>query len=107
MSFSGDNKLKEGYVYKYGSARRTNQKRCFNCCSKIFGMKKRWLRILPTGIEFRASNISKQVEEVINYCKDFKVKSGSKDTNFADGVKIITPQHNYILRAENLQKRDE
>ena len=107
MSFSSKNKLKEGYVYKYGGGRLNNQKRCFNCCTKIVGKKKRWARMMPNGIEFRASNTSSQLEEVINYCKDFKIKSGNKETGFKDGILITTSQHKFLFRTEKISKRDE
>jgi phospholipase D1/2 len=106
-SFASEEKLKEGYVYKYGSGRFSNQKRCFNFCNKLAGKKKRWLKLLSNGLEYRNTNTSEQIEEVIAFNMDFKIKYGYSDTGFKDGINISTSQHNFLFRAENIQKRDE
>lgn len=107
MSFSSTEKYKEGYVYKYGSGRLSNQKRCFNCCNKILGKKKRWLRITRDGLEYRLSNTSETVEEVIQFAKKFDILYGVKDAEFISGVKIASPQHRFIFIVNDIQKRDE
>lgn len=106
-SFEHQEKFKEGYVYKYGSGRRNNQKRCFNFCNKILGKKKMWLRVLADGIEYSMNNESKTVVEVINFCKEFKVEYGWNDTEYICGVNISTSQHKFLFITENLRLRDE
>ncbi|OMJ79033.1 hypothetical protein SteCoe_21016 [Stentor coeruleus] len=107
MSFSSTEKYKEGYVYKYGSGRLSNQKRCFNCCNKILGRKKRWLRITRDGLEYRLSNTSEVVEEVIQFAIKFDILYGVEDTEFISGIKIVSPQHRLTFIANDIQKRDE
>lgn len=106
-SFDYSEKNKEGYVYKYGSGRRTNQKRCFNFCNKIFGKKKMWLRVFKDGIEYSRTNESTAVVEVIHFCKEFKVEYGWNETEFICGVNISTSQHKFLFLTENLRVRDE
>ena len=106
-SFDSSTKLKEGYVFKYGSGRRNNQKRCFNFCNKIFGKKKMWLRVLPDGIEYSQTNNSNSIVEAINFCKEFKVEYGWNETEFICGVNISTSQHKFLFITQNLFIRDE
>jgi phospholipase D1/2 len=106
-SFTSGSKFKEGYVYKYGSGRRTNQKRCFNFCNKIFGKKKMWLRVLEEGIEYSRSHDSAAVVEAINFCKEFRIEYGWNETEFICGVSISTSQHKFLFITSNLFVRNE
>ena len=106
-SFTSSEKYKEGYVYKYGSAIINNQKRCFNSFSKVCGPTRRWLRILPDGVELRSSSTSDHPEDIIPYSNNFKIHFGRKGTGFSDRICLSTDRHNFLFRTENLQKRDE
>lgn len=107
MSFTKQEKYKEGYVYKYGSALKSNQRRFCNCLSKLCGSKKRWLRILPDVVEMYLSSNATTPEDTILFSNKFKILVGKAGTGFKNRIIISTDRHNFMLWAENLQKRDE
>ncbi|CAG9331940.1 unnamed protein product [Blepharisma stoltei] len=106
-SFEHDKKLKEGFVLKMGGGRVSNQKKLFNCYNCGTRISKRWLRINEDGLEYVHDPFLSNLSDVIPFGKDFAIKSGRKETDYIDGLRIMTPQHNVVFRTGSVFKRDE
>lgn len=106
-SFTNDEKYKEGYVFKIGGGRFSNQHKCFTCYNSGTRITKRWFRVSETGIEILDDHHQMGVVDVIFFSKQFELRAGKRDTQYNDGVRVITSQHNVIFRTGNVQKRDE
>ena len=106
-SFEGSCKFKEGFVFKMGSGRVSNQKKCWTCYNALRRVKRRWLRLTEKGVEYMMSNVHFSVLEVIPFQAKFEVFTGRIHALRSDAIRIKTPQHNFVFRTGNEQKRDE
>lgn len=100
-------KRKEGWVFKVGSGRFSNQKRLWNCFNLIPGSKKLWLVVLDDALQYMPDPYGSKLAEVILFRRHFKIRHGLDKSGFHDGIRIKGEQHNLLFRAGNILRKDE